>query len=72
VKLHNRIKESSLSPLDNPHSRPPRKPNSGRGLSRDRKARIVDMLVDLKHIILAGMLADAINGVDTIIKEVER
>lgn len=66
MKLNNRTKESTFAPLNDPHAKLPAKPNTGGGLGRNRKARIVGMLEDLKHTLLVGMLLHAI------IKEVER
>lgn len=77
MKLNNRQKESSFAPLDNPKARRPAKPNPGGGLSRDRKARIVDMLLDLRMNLAPFFGAHAAYSsasaqIDAIIKEVER
>jgi hypothetical protein len=73
MKLHNRNRESTFQPLDNPHARLSAKSNPGGGLGRDRKARIVDMLFHLKQTLLLGTtLSGAFDEIDAIIEEVEK
>jgi len=70
VRLHNRNRESSFRPLDKSDRRP-RKPNPGGGFSRDRKARIVDMLRRLQQMDRQpwGIIVEEI---DLIVREVDR
>jgi hypothetical protein len=69
VKLHNRNHIPSFRPLDRA-DKIPAKPLTGGGLSRDRKARIADMLRDLLgYEGIDGVMCEAI---EEIIKEVEK
>lgn len=78
MRLNNRIKDSSIVPLNDHHEI---KPNRGhRGdhviLKRDKRARIVDMLYEIKHLFLGQpttLLERAVyEKVDAIVKEVEK
>ena len=71
MKLHNRTKDSSFAPLDDIHARLPHKPNSGGGLSRDRKARIVDRLRNLQEMEFQPWNI-IMEEIDLIVREVER
>jgi hypothetical protein len=72
VKLNNRTHEPSFQPLDDPRARLPAKALCrGDGLSRDRKARIVDMLEELRNLPEISMVLFE-DAIDAIIKEVER
>lgn len=73
MKLHNRNKESSFAPLNDHHEKKRERGHRGNHviLKRDKRARIVDMLEDLRSQ-FQGWFPLCCEQIDAIIKEVEK
>lgn len=75
MKLHNRTKESTFAPLNDHHEIKPNRGHRGNHviLKRDKRARIIGMLEDLKRALMIGMVEGSpIYDIKAIIKEGEK
>lgn len=74
MKLNNRNKESSFSPLNDHHEKKRVREHRGEHviLKRDKRTRIVDRLRIAMKLILFGRVTDGLDVIEAVIKEVEK